>query len=80
MRDRSIALLKAGGILVSVVSADSPPTRSDVRTVFFYVEVTSERLETFQNCLTKENCRPCRQRASSARSSHRPSNARRRTP
>ena len=46
MRDRSIALLKPAGILVSVVSAGSPPPRSDVRTVFFYVEVTSERLET----------------------------------
>ena len=45
MRDRSIALMKAGGILVSVVSNGSLPSRSDVRTVFFYVEVTSERLE-----------------------------------
>ena len=45
MRDRSIALLKAGGILVSVVSDGSLPSRSEVRTVFFYVEVTSERLE-----------------------------------
>lgn len=49
MRDRSIALLKPGGILVSVVSAGTPPLRPDVRTVFFYVEVTSERLETISN-------------------------------
>jgi NADPH:quinone reductase-like Zn-dependent oxidoreductase len=46
MRERSIALLKPAGILVSVVSTGSLPTRSDVRTVFFYVEVTSERLAT----------------------------------
>ncbi len=49
MRERSIALLRSGGILVSVVSNGSLPGRSDVRTAFFYVEVTSERLETISN-------------------------------
>jgi len=45
-RERSIALLKAGGILVTVVSTGSLPNRADVRTVFFYAEVTSDGLET----------------------------------
>jgi NADPH:quinone reductase-like Zn-dependent oxidoreductase len=43
-RERLLGPLKPGGVLVSVVSADSPPSRPDVRTVFFYVEVTTERL------------------------------------
>jgi NADPH:quinone reductase-like Zn-dependent oxidoreductase len=45
-RDRLLGPLKPGGILVSVVSPDPPPSRPDVRTVFFYVEVTTERLNT----------------------------------
>jgi NADPH:quinone reductase-like Zn-dependent oxidoreductase len=43
-RDRAAQMLRPGGILVSVVSSDPMPTRSDVRSVFFYVEVTTERL------------------------------------
>lgn len=46
-RDRSFGLVKPGGILVSVVS-DTPPasnTRADVRSVFFLVDVTTQRLE-----------------------------------
>jgi hypothetical protein len=35
-----------GGILLSVVSAGALPERSDVRRVFFYVEVTTARLNT----------------------------------
>ena len=45
-RDRSLSGLKLGGVLVSVVSPDSPPARPDLRTIFFYVEVTTERLNT----------------------------------
>ena len=44
-RDRSFRVLKPGGILVSVVSTDSLPKRSDVRAVFFYVDVTTARLD-----------------------------------
>ena len=47
--DRSARSLKPGGALVSVVSPDSPPSRPDLSTVFFYVEVTTERL----NIITK---------------------------
>lgn len=43
-RDRAARVLRPGGILVSVVSSDPMSTRSDVRSVFFYVEVTTERL------------------------------------
>jgi NADPH:quinone reductase-like Zn-dependent oxidoreductase len=42
--ERSLLTLKSGGILVSVVSTDPLPQRSDVRSVFFYVEVTTARL------------------------------------
>jgi NADPH:quinone reductase-like Zn-dependent oxidoreductase len=44
-RERSWRRLKPGGILVSVVSTDPLPLREDVRSVFFYVEVTTARLE-----------------------------------
>jgi len=43
-RERSYSALNSGGVLVSVVSADPTPERPDVRSVFFYAEVTTERL------------------------------------
>jgi NADPH:quinone reductase-like Zn-dependent oxidoreductase len=46
MRDRSLSALKPGGILVSIVSTDALPRRSDMRAVFFYVDVTTARLES----------------------------------
>jgi len=45
-RERSLRGLKPGGVLVTVVSSDPPSSRPDVRAVFFYVEVTTERLNT----------------------------------
>src|SRR5215813_2028926 len=45
-RDRSLHVVKVGGILVSVVSSTPLPSNSNVRTVFFYVEVTTDRLNT----------------------------------
>jgi NADPH:quinone reductase-like Zn-dependent oxidoreductase len=45
-REKSVRALKQDGILVSVVSADPVSTRSDVRSVFFYVDVTTARLNT----------------------------------
>lgn len=57
MRDRSLALLKPGGILVSVVSSAPLPSRPDVRTVFFYVEVTGQRLKTISSLFDRESCR-----------------------
>jgi NADPH:quinone reductase-like Zn-dependent oxidoreductase len=48
---RSFAVLKPGGILVSVVSPfpDAPPPPKGIRSVFFLVDVTTERL----NALSK---------------------------
>jgi NADPH:quinone reductase-like Zn-dependent oxidoreductase len=43
-RERSFRTLKPGGILVTVVSSDFVPPRSDVRSAFFYAEVTTSRL------------------------------------
>jgi NADPH:quinone reductase-like Zn-dependent oxidoreductase len=45
-RERSFRLVKPGGIVVSVVSTDPVQQRSGVRSVFFYVEVTTARLDT----------------------------------
>jgi NADPH:quinone reductase-like Zn-dependent oxidoreductase len=45
-RERSVRALKQGGILVSVVSTDPLPLRSDIRSVLFYVDVTTARLDT----------------------------------
>jgi NADPH:quinone reductase-like Zn-dependent oxidoreductase len=47
-RDASFRILKPGGILVSSVSTDALPKRSDVRTVFFYVDVTTARLDNIR--------------------------------
>lgn len=58
MRDRSIAVLKPGGILVSVVSGGPLPSRSDVRTAFFYVEVTGEGLDTVSNLFDRGKLLP----------------------
>lgn len=44
--ERSLSALKPEGVLVSVVSSDPPSSRPDLRTIFFYVEVTTERLNT----------------------------------
>jgi NADPH:quinone reductase-like Zn-dependent oxidoreductase len=43
-RERSHSVLKSGGVLVSVVSTDPMTERPDARSVFFYAEVTTERL------------------------------------
>jgi len=54
-RKRSFGVLNSGGTLVSAVSVDPVPTRTDVRSVFFYVEVTTERLNTISQLATIEN-------------------------
>jgi len=45
-RERSFRVVKPGGIVVSVVSTDPIQQRPGVRSVFFYVEVTTARLNT----------------------------------
>src|SRR3954463_11873618 len=50
-RERAVTVLKRGGILVTVVSTDFVPARSDVRSAFFYAEVTTARLSTISRLL-----------------------------
>jgi NADPH:quinone reductase-like Zn-dependent oxidoreductase len=50
-RERSLSVLKPDGILVTIVSTDFVPARSDVRSVFFYAEVTSTRLSSISALL-----------------------------
>ena len=50
--------MKPGGVLVSVVSTDPLPSRPDVRTVFFYVEVTRERLNTISKLFDSAELQP----------------------
>src|SRR5262249_862335 len=50
-RDRAMGGLKPGGILVTVVSTEFVPVRADVRTAFFYAEVTTARLSTISGLL-----------------------------
>jgi NADPH:quinone reductase-like Zn-dependent oxidoreductase len=50
-REQSFRVMKPGGILVSVVSTDPVPQHSDIRSVFFYVEVTTARLNTISKML-----------------------------
>src|SRR5262249_1977341 len=50
-RERAFSVLRPGGILVSVVSTDFVPERSDVRSVFFYAEVTTQRLSAISGLL-----------------------------
>ena len=58
IQERSLGSLKPGGVLVSVVSSDPLPSRPDVRTVFFYVEVTTERLNTISKLFESAELQP----------------------
>jgi len=44
-RERAVGVLKPGGILVTVVSNAFVPARADIRSAFFYAEVTTARLD-----------------------------------
>jgi Zinc-binding dehydrogenase len=57
-RERSYSVLKSGGTLVSVVSDDPVPDRPDARSVFFYVEVTTERLNGISKLLNSRQLAP----------------------
>src|ERR671930_309050 len=50
-RGRAFGVLKPGGILVTVVSSDFVLARSDVRSAFFYAEVTTARLSAISGML-----------------------------
>jgi NADPH:quinone reductase-like Zn-dependent oxidoreductase len=57
-RKRAFGVLKAGGILVTVVSTDFVPARADVRSVFFYAEVTTTRLNSISGLLDTRSVIP----------------------
>lgn len=57
-RERSFSVLRPCGVLVSAVSADPFPERSGVRSVFFYVEVTTARLNTISELLDRGKLLP----------------------
>lgn len=44
-RERAVGVLKPGGILVTVVSDRFVPARADIRSAFFYADVTTARLD-----------------------------------
>lgn len=58
VRERSFSVLRPGGVLVSAVSAAPLPERSDVRSVFFYVEVTTARLDNVSELLDRAKLLP----------------------
>jgi NADPH:quinone reductase-like Zn-dependent oxidoreductase len=57
-RDRAFAVLKPGGILVTVVSGAFVPARADVRSAFFYSEVTTARLSAISRLLEQRKVIP----------------------
>jgi NADPH:quinone reductase-like Zn-dependent oxidoreductase len=57
-RERLLRVLSPGGILVSVVSPEAMPQRSDVRSVFFYVEVTTARLNVISELFDRGELLP----------------------
>ncbi len=57
-RERALRALKPGGILVTVVSPEFVPARSDVRSAFFYAEVTTARLEAVSRLLESGKVTP----------------------
>jgi NADPH:quinone reductase-like Zn-dependent oxidoreductase len=50
-RERAFGVLKPGGILVTVASGEFVSPRSDVRSIFFYAEVTTARLSAISGVL-----------------------------
>src|SRR5262245_39730784 len=57
-RERAFGVLKPGGILVTVVSTEFVPARSDVRSAFFYAEVTTARLNAMSRFLESGQVMP----------------------
>jgi len=55
--NRALPLIRSGGVMVSVVS-EPTAKRPDVRSVFFYVEVTTERLNTIAALLDRGEVAP----------------------
>jgi NADPH:quinone reductase-like Zn-dependent oxidoreductase len=57
-RDRAVGVLRPGGILVTVVSTEFVPGRSDIRSAFFYADVTTARLNEISMLLDSRTVIP----------------------
>lgn len=57
-RERAISVLKPGRMLVSVVSTDPTAGQFNVHSVFFYVEVTTPRLNVISNLIDRTQLHP----------------------
>jgi NADPH:quinone reductase-like Zn-dependent oxidoreductase len=57
-RARAVRVLKPEGMLVSVVSADPAPAQFNVHSVFFYVDVTTPRLNAISNLIDRMQLNP----------------------
>jgi NADPH:quinone reductase-like Zn-dependent oxidoreductase len=55
---RAFPKVKSGGTFVSVVSSGALPERSDVRSMFFYAQVTTARLRVITKLLDEGKIRP----------------------
>jgi NADPH:quinone reductase-like Zn-dependent oxidoreductase len=57
-RARAVRVMKPGGMLVSVVSTEPIPAQSNVHSVFFYVDVTTQRLNLISNLIDRMQLNP----------------------
>jgi|SRR5579862_6496996 len=57
-RARAIRILKPGGRLISIVSSDPTPPQFSVHSVFFYVDVTTARLNIISNLINRMQLNP----------------------
>lgn len=57
-RERALRVVKPGGILISVVSTESTSAQFGVRSVFFYVDVTTPRLNAISNLIDRRQLNP----------------------
>jgi NADPH:quinone reductase-like Zn-dependent oxidoreductase len=58
LRDSSLSRIRAGGVLVSVVSETKQRPDSGIRSIFFLVDVTWERLERLSELFSSGRLRP----------------------
>jgi NADPH:quinone reductase-like Zn-dependent oxidoreductase len=57
-RERAVRLLKPGGMLISVVSTYPTSAQFNVHSVFFYVDVTTPRLNAISNLIDRVQLNP----------------------
>lgn len=57
-RERALCVLKPGGMLISVVSNDPASAKFNFQSGFFYVDVTTERLNVISNSIERMRLNP----------------------